>query len=133
MGKKKDFPSIGETIFGEPFKRRPLKRGRNPFDIKPIEQRPKLPKRDSRRAFAYTQKVEIYRRQNGNCAMCGRKLDFTLADFDHIKPFESGGKTTVANGEALHKECHAKKTQKQILKKVDRKRKPKRDSPFSIL
>lgn len=63
--------------------------------------------------------------------MCGRKLDFTLADFDHIKPFESGGKTTVKNGEALHKDCHAKKTQKETLKKVDKKRK-KRESSLSL-
>jgi 5-methylcytosine-specific restriction endonuclease McrA len=70
---------------------------------------PSQPKRDSRRAFNQTQKVAIFRRQKGKCAMCGKKLDFTLTDFDHIKPYESGGKTTVKNGQALHKECHTKK------------------------
>jgi 5-methylcytosine-specific restriction endonuclease McrA len=111
---------------------------KNPYDFRDVASvliggpEKKKPRRDSRRAFNQTQKVEIFRRQKGKCAMCHKKLDFTLADFDHIKPFESGGKTTVRNGQALHKDCHAKKIQKERLKKVDKKRTRKPTDLFQI-
>jgi 5-methylcytosine-specific restriction endonuclease McrA len=127
MGKKKRVPSVNDAIFGTPK----IRTVKNPLNVGFPSLYPSQPRKDTRRSFTYIQKIAIFRRQKGKCAMCGRKLDFTLADFDHIKPFESGGKTTVKNGEALHKDCHAKKTQKETLKKVDKKRK-KRESSLSL-
>jgi 5-methylcytosine-specific restriction endonuclease McrA len=126
MGKKKRVSSVSDATFGVPK----MKDTENPLYTNFPNLYPKQTQKDSRRSFVYTQKVAIFRRQKGKCAICGKQLDFTLADFDHIRPFESGGKTTVKNGEALHKDCHTKKTQKETLKKVEKKRKPRNINPF---
>ena len=78
--------------------------------------------RDARRAFTETQKKEIFKRQKGKCAMCGKKLDWTHTEYDHKTSHSSGGKTTVRNGMALCLDCHRDKTRKETLKKVDKKR-----------
>jgi 5-methylcytosine-specific restriction endonuclease McrA len=125
MGKKgKRVSSINEIILGKPKTRT----ADNPLNVVLSGLPPTQPRRDSRRSFTYTQKVAIFRQQKGKCAICRKQLDFTLADFDHKKPFESGGKTTVKNGEAIHKDCHARKTQKETLKKVEKKRKKRKPS-----
>jgi 5-methylcytosine-specific restriction endonuclease McrA len=133
MGKKEDIPSIGETIFGKPFKRRPLKRGRSPFDFTPIDQRPKQPKRDSRRAFGQNQKKQILYQQDNKCAKCHEKLDPRTIHFHHIKPWASGGRTITQNGAALCPKCHEILSHQERLKQTDKKRKSRRESPFSIL
>lgn len=73
--------------------------------------------RDGRRAFTTTQKKHILLQQNYKCAMCFKKLDLTIVEFDHAKPWSE-------NGVALHPDCHRRKTLKENLKKVDKVRKP---------
>ena len=93
--------------------------------------------RDTRRAFSQSQKNEIWDRQKGKCkgSHCRHsQLLRGATHYDHIKPHEDGGKTTVKNGQALCATCHALKSNKDRLKKVDKKRKKKtNDSIFSQL
>ena len=79
-------------------------------------------KRDSRRTFIITQQKELKDRQNNRCNLCGTELSDDNVDYDHIIPWEDGGKTTLANGQAICLKCHRKKTRKDKLKKVDKKR-----------
>ena len=108
----------------------------NLFDFKPIgfySSQQKRVERDSRRAFTQTQKNEILSRQNYKCAKCHKPLDLITAEFDHIKPWEAGGRTITSNGRALCADCHKRVTHKTRLKKVDknRKRKPEYNNPFT--
>jgi hypothetical protein len=93
-------------------------------------------KRDSRRAFSVSQKNEILYQQDHKCAssLCHhKKLDPRAIEFDHKKPWASGGRTITKNGRALCPECHKILTHNQRLKNTDKKR-PTRDSnPFSNL
>jgi 5-methylcytosine-specific restriction endonuclease McrA len=49
--------------------------------------------------------TQAYHRQNGKCAICGRKLDGTH-EAHHIKPRKFGGNDTLANCVVLHERCH---------------------------
>ena len=78
--------------------------------------------RDSRRTFSVTQRKELKSTQNNKCKICGIELSDDNIDYDHIIPWEDGGKTIVANGQAICLKCHREKTRKEKLKKVDKKR-----------
>lgn len=84
-------------------------------------------KRDSRRGFTTTQKNQILYQQNNRCAICHKKLDPRAIEFDHKKPWASGGRTVTVNGRALCPECHKIITHKARLTKVDKKRKKKQN------
>ena len=89
--------------------------------------------RDSRRAFSQTQKKEILYQQNNKCAKCHKKLDPREIEFDHKKPWASGGRTITINGRALCAKCHKIVTHQDRLKKVDKKRsKSKSDNLLGI-
>ena len=66
----------------------------------------KTKKRDRRRSFTKTQKNEILFQQDGKCAVCHNKLDPRATEFDHKKPWASGGRTLTVNGRALCANCH---------------------------
>ncbi|MBI2664225.1 HNH endonuclease [Candidatus Woesearchaeota archaeon] len=113
------------------------KRGRtkNPLDfgvgLGPSRQ--KETERDTRRAFSQTQRNEIWDRQKGKCAgsHCGHKpLLRSATHYDHIIPWEKGGKTVVSNGQALCPTCHSVKSNKDRLKNVDKKRNNKNNDNF---
>jgi len=84
--------------------------------------------RDKRRAFTITQKNNILYQQDNKCAICHRKLDIRIVEYDHIKAWSAEGKTIVKNGAALCPNCHRKKTFSQRLKAVD---KPKTENPLA--
>ena len=86
--------------------------------------------RDSRRNFTPTQQKELRENQNKECNICRVKLTDDNVDYDHIIPWGDRGKTIIANGQALCLECHRKKTRKEKLKKIDKKRAKKK--PRSI-
>jgi nitrate/TMAO reductase-like tetraheme cytochrome c subunit len=117
MPRKKN-SSISDIILGTDFN--------NPFEDSD------KPKRDSRRAFNRTQKNEILYQQDNKCAICHKKLDPRTTEFDHKKPWASGGRTTTINGRALHPRCHKIVTHNQRLRKTDKKRKSKQTDPFSL-
>jgi hypothetical protein len=70
---------------------------------------PELEPKDSRRDFSSEQRLAIFRRDGGQCQMCSGELDEASFHADHIKPFSQGGKTTVANGQALCAPCNLRK------------------------
>jgi 5-methylcytosine-specific restriction endonuclease McrA len=65
--------------------------------------------RDKKRFFCEWQKQEIWNRQHGKCAQCNAPLDRRATQYDHIKQWARGGRTSVDNGQALCANCHAKK------------------------
>ena len=85
--------------------------------------------RDSRRSFGQTQRKEILYQQDNKCAMCHDKLDPRATQFDHKKPWAAKGRTVTQNGRALCSKCHDIVTHQERLKKVDKRRKTKRDDP----
>lgn len=116
------------NIFGVP----PQKNRKSIFDveIKPPQKSTTSKQRDKRRTFSQTQKNEIWSQQNGKCAECGEKLDPRSTEYDHKKPWASGGKTTVKNGRAVCRNCHGKISHNTKLKKVNKKRKTQKQSAF---
>jgi nitrate/TMAO reductase-like tetraheme cytochrome c subunit len=76
--------------------------------------------KDTRRTFTKTQKNEILAQQDNKCAECQQKLDPRATEFDHKKPWASGGRTIVVNGRALCANCHKIASHKHRLKQVDR-------------
>ncbi|HIH26249.1 HNH endonuclease [Candidatus Woesearchaeota archaeon] len=122
------------NLFGVLPKKKPIKR-QNVIDISknlnmnnsfnsgfnPYNSNKKVD-RDSRRTFSVTQRKELKSTQNNKCKICGIELSDDNIDYDHIIPWEDGGKTIVANGQAICLKCHREKTRKEKLKKVDKKR-----------
>ncbi len=76
--------------------------------------------KDTRRAFTQTQKNEIMHQQDYKCAECHKKLDLRATEFDHKKPWASGGRTITINGRALCADCHRIISHKHRLKQIDR-------------
>ena len=87
--------------------------------------------RDTRRAFTSTQKKQILFQQDSKCARCHKKLDPRAIQFDHEKPWASGGRTKTENGRALCSECHDIVSHEHRLKQVDQKRTTKKE-PYSL-
>jgi HNH endonuclease len=63
---------------------------------------------DPHRDFSPEQKVEIWNRANGLCAECGQAVPQDQAEYDHVRLWILGGRTTVENGRPLHPGCHAR-------------------------
>ena len=87
--------------------------------IKEISKKEPTKDRDANRAFNRTQKNEILFQQDNKCAECHGKLDPRATEFDHEKPWASGGRTITVNGRALHADCHKIITHRHRLEKVD--------------
>lgn len=61
------------------------------------------------RLFTKAQRMELWRRTNGKCTICGGDLGkYWVAD--HIEPYECGGPTVVDNGQPLCRRCNYRKT-----------------------
>ena len=71
---------------------------------------PNLPQKDSKRSFDEAQRQVIYRRDNGNCKVCGIHCDWNNWEADHIVPWSRGGKTEIENGQVLCQACNARKS-----------------------
>ena len=116
------------NLFGVLPKKKPIKR-QNVIDISknlnmnnsfnsgfnPYNSNKKVD-RDSRRTFSVTQRKELKSTQNNKCKICGIELSDDNIDYDHIIPWEDGGKTIVANGQAICLKCHRENTRKEKLK-----------------
>lgn len=66
---------------------------------------------DENRFFTEEQKIEIFRKYNGKCGLCGKELKFNSPDthFHHKDRYIEGGKTIVENALLVCKECHLNK------------------------
>ncbi len=53
------------------------------------------------RAFSAKMKTEAYHRQDGKCAVCGKRFEIGEMEADHIVPWCKGGPTTAANCQML--------------------------------
>jgi HNH endonuclease len=57
--------------------------------------------RDPRRTFRRDDVWRAYQRQGNRCVLCQRAIPFDLMHGDHIRPWISGGLTTLDNCQAL--------------------------------
>ena len=75
---------------------------------------PDIQLKDKQRSFTPHQRLAIYRKYDGRCAIkrrCnGEKLAWDNWHADHIIPHSKGGKTTVANGQVACSACNFAKS-----------------------
>jgi hypothetical protein len=64
-----------------------------------------IPK-DSKRAYDEVEREVIYERDGKVCAECHNHIEWVDLEIHHRKPHAEGGRTTIDNGVAVHKDCH---------------------------
>lgn len=64
------------------------------------------------RAFDDNTKREVYERQNGICAICGKHFEIEQMEADHITPWCDGGRTVAENCQMLCRDCNRHKSGK---------------------
>ncbi|MBQ4477491.1 MAG: DUF262 domain-containing protein [Bacteroidales bacterium] len=64
------------------------------------------------RAFDANTRREVYERQGGKCAKCGKSFDIEVMEADHITPWHEGGRTIAENCQMLCKDCNRRKSGK---------------------
>ena len=62
------------------------------------------------RAFDENEKLTMYHRQGGKCAICGLPFDIKEMHGDHVIPWSKGGRTTLDNGQMLCAKCNLAKS-----------------------
>jgi len=65
---------------------------------------------DPKRLFDHFEKTVIYRRDDGVCQACGKKVKWEDYEADHIVAHSKGGKTLIAYGQVLCSKCNKKKS-----------------------
>ncbi|MEE1981616.1 HNH endonuclease signature motif containing protein [Shewanella xiamenensis] len=64
------------------------------------------------RAFTDSDKRTMYERQSGICSLCKVAFEISEMEADHITPWSQGGKTDLANGQMICKNCNRTKSDK---------------------
>ena len=64
------------------------------------------------RAFDINTRREVYERQGGKCAVCGKPFDIEVMEADHITPWVEGGRTIASNCQMLCRDCNRQKGSK---------------------
>lgn len=64
------------------------------------------------RAFTESNKRTLYEQQGGVCPSCKNEFEIAQMEADHITPWSQGGKTELANGQMLCRECNRRKSDK---------------------
>lgn len=64
------------------------------------------------RTFSERDKITMYNRQQGLCAICGKPFSMKEMHADHIKPWSRGGLTELSNGQMLCVNCNLAKSDK---------------------
>ncbi len=73
---------------------------------------------DDQRLFTHDQRAAIFRKARGKCANPGKSGDCLVEcgwndiHADHLVPYSKGGRTTVANGQLLCRNCNLRKSNK---------------------
>jgi len=71
-------------------------------------------RKDERRIFSVEQRRLLWNsEEKKKCAQCGRTLDWTDFQVDHVKAYNLGGKTTLRNAAILCASCNASKGAKK--------------------
>lgn len=65
------------------------------------------------RAFDGNTRREVYERQKGVCAICGKRFAFEEMEADHVTPWAEGGHTVAANCQMLCRTCNRRKSDKR--------------------
>lgn len=64
------------------------------------------------RAFDANTRREVYERQGGKCAICGKPFHIEVMEADHITPWVEGGRTIASNCQMLCRDCNRRKSSK---------------------
>lgn len=70
---------------------------------------PDVEYKDPQRIFSPPQRLAVFRRDNGNCRSCKKKVNWENFAVDHVKSYSKGGKTTLVNAQLLCVPCNLKK------------------------
>lgn len=62
------------------------------------------------RTFSERDRITMYHRQNGLCAICGDPFDISEMHADHVVPWSKGGITDLSNGQMLCTTCNLEKS-----------------------
>ena len=65
-------------------------------------------RKDGIRAYGQLEREIIFYRDGKLCAVCGYEVNWTDMEIHHVDEHQNGGKTTLENGVAVHKQCHPK-------------------------
>lgn len=60
----------------------------------------------NRRKFSQKTRMGLYKKSNGRCAICGKKLSIEEMTVDHIKPVAAGGNNDMENLQCCCKTCN---------------------------
>jgi len=84
-----------------------------------------------RKTTAYEKRIVA---SNGRwkCSSCGELLDETY-EIDHVVPLSVGGEDDISNLSALHASCHRKKTIREEMERIEKRREERRSSKFPPL
>lgn len=63
------------------------------------------PKKDRRKYSADVRRI-VYLRNNGRCAICGKRVDLNNCNLDHRIPISKGGIDSVENLDCVHVQCN---------------------------
>ena len=63
------------------------------------------PKKDRRKYSADVRRM-VYLRNNGRCAICGKRVDLNNCNLDHRIPISKGGIDSVENLDCVHVQCN---------------------------
>jgi|JI9StandDraft_1071089.scaffolds.fasta_scaffold05542_2 5-methylcytosine-specific restriction endonuclease McrA len=69
-------------------------------------------RRRARKLNAVVEKIDrevIYRRDNGTCHICGKRVTFKTMELDHVIPLARGGNHTEDNLKTAHPTCNRRK------------------------
>lgn len=105
-----------------------LKRKRIPFYPQKLSKGEKLKRKKAkavkRRAFTRAEREAVFKKCNGKCSRCGKKLQIddyrkrdTYMTIDHIKRISSGGTYDISNLTGLCDYCHQCKDNQGKLKR----------------
>ena len=64
------------------------------------------------RAFDDNTRREVYEKQKGICAICGKQFEIEQMEADHITPWVEGGRTVAENCQMLCRDCNRRKSSK---------------------
>jgi 5-methylcytosine-specific restriction endonuclease McrA len=70
------------------------------------------------------QRMRVYLKQHGKCAVCGVVIAQTEYELDHITPLHLGGGVEDRNTQVLCRACHADKTASEASARAKANRRP---------
>jgi len=66
--------------------------------------------KDKKRDFTHDERIVLWRNSGMKCQLCKKGVELKDMHADHIKPFSSGGLTSIENGQCLCSKCNLNKS-----------------------